>query len=136
MTLAQRGTQVSGGFATSELRAAGVSGLLNDLALDLTISFTDGCGGSADAEPELSANGQRLTGTYSATDCHGSYTGTFTLVKFSREVSPPTVAISAPENSAVFIEGEEVEFEGSGADQDGGAVTLVWHSNRRRGSDG
>ena len=43
MVLSQTGTQVTIGFATIELRTATGAGSVNDLALDGTISFTDGC---------------------------------------------------------------------------------------------
>ena len=52
MSLAQTGSQLAGAFATSELRTASVSGSFSDLTLDLAISFTDGCGGSAAAEAD------------------------------------------------------------------------------------
>lgn len=46
-----------------------------------TMTFTDACTGQATATIDLSDTDRHMVGNYSATDCFGSYTGSFDLRK-------------------------------------------------------
>jgi hypothetical protein len=51
----------------------------------------------------------------------------------SPQNSPPTVQITAPDNGATYIEGEDITFAGSGNDIEDGSLTgnsLVWTSDK------
>lgn len=131
LTLLQTGRNLRGQLSTDGLRTALVSFTIDGSTLAGELEYTDDCSGSAQVTADIQAAGDRIVGSYSASDCGGEYTGTFDVVRRTGLRSPPTVAIIAPADGSTFVEGDTITFEGEGADPDGGSVVLGWRSNRQ-----
>jgi hypothetical protein len=81
LTLTQSGTSVSGTYSDNLNRSATVTGTLSGTHVSADVQYTDACGGTATSESDVSNGGDRLTGTFAASDCFGNYTGSFTYTK-------------------------------------------------------
>jgi hypothetical protein len=81
LQLTQAGTHVTGTLTTTAGRSANFSGDVNGLRLSGSLTFTDGCSGTATTTADVADSGRRLAGNYSASDCVGQYTGGYLLVK-------------------------------------------------------
>ncbi len=79
--LTQNGSAVSGTLTTNAGRSANVTGSVSGTRLTGSVTFTDGCGGAASTTADITNNGTRLIGNYTANDCLGQYTGTYTLIR-------------------------------------------------------
>ena len=79
-TLRLTGTSeaLSGTLTTNSGRAAVVTGTPTASGASLVFTFTDSCGGKADAVASLV--GTTLSGSYHAVDCNGAYDGAFLLM--------------------------------------------------------
>jgi hypothetical protein len=131
LELFQRGEDVRGQLITDRFRTARVSLTVDGSTLTGEFEYTDDCTGWAQVSASVREGGERIAGTYSASDCSGEYTGTLDVVRLTGNPTPPIVAITAPQHGAIFREGTPITFEGTGDDLDGGGVTLVWRSNRQ-----
>lgn len=76
--LTQRGANVSGTFTAAD-RFADVSAAIVDGRLQFSFIFKGACPGVAQGIAEIRDRGDTLLGTYQATDCLGSYAGTFSF---------------------------------------------------------
>ncbi len=81
LVLTQSGTAITGSYSDENGRSATVAGTLSGTHVDGTATYTDACGGSATSDSDVSNNGNTLTGTFTANDCIGLYTGSFTYTK-------------------------------------------------------
>ena len=81
LQLTQSGSQVTGTLATNIGRSANLSGSISGSRITATFTYTDGCGGSASTIADVSSSGTQLSGTYTATDCTGTYAGGYSLTK-------------------------------------------------------
>jgi hypothetical protein len=79
MELEQDGQLVTGTLATTAGRTAEIEGEADVASFTATITYTDGCEGTAEAE--ANAPGDRLVGTYTSSDCTGETTGNFNLTR-------------------------------------------------------
>ena len=79
--LTQNGSAVSGTLTTDSGRSGNVTGSISGTHLTASVTFTDGCGGTSSNTADITNNGTRLTGHYTANDCIGQYTGDYTLIK-------------------------------------------------------
>jgi hypothetical protein len=131
LTLLQTGQNLRGQLTTDGLRTALVSLTINGPTVTGDLEYTDDCVGSAELTASIQADGDRIVGSYSATDCSGEYAGTFDLVRQTGPLSPPIVTITAPEDLSKYIGGTSITLEGSGTDPDGGNVGLLWRSSLR-----
>jgi hypothetical protein len=81
LQLTQSGSQVTGTLATNSGRSANISGSISGSRITATFTYTDGCAGSASTTIDISNSGTQLSGTYTATDCTGTYAGGYSLTK-------------------------------------------------------
>jgi hypothetical protein len=81
LQLIQSGNAITGTYSDNLGRTANVTGTLSGTHVDGNATYTDACGGSATSDSDISNNGNTLTGTFSADDCFGIYTGQFTYTK-------------------------------------------------------
>jgi hypothetical protein len=81
LQLVQNGNDISGTYSDNRGRTATVDGTLSGSHVDGTATYTDACGGSAVSDSDVSNSGNTLTGTFTADDCFGTYTGGFTYTK-------------------------------------------------------
>ena len=81
LQLTQSGSQVTGTLTTTAGRSANVSGSISGSRITATFTYTDGCAGSASTTIDISNSGTQLSGTYTATDCTGTYSGGYSLTK-------------------------------------------------------
>ena len=81
LQLTQNGNQVSGTLTTSAGGSATVSGTVSGSRVTGTWTFSAGCTGTASSTANVSNNGRRLSGSYSANDCNGQYSGSYVLNK-------------------------------------------------------
>ena len=81
LRVTQHETEVSGGLTTTSGRSADVSGSVTGAHFTGTITFTDGCVGSASTTANITNRGRLVAGHYSAQDCSGHYTGSYSLTK-------------------------------------------------------
>jgi hypothetical protein len=81
LQLVQNGTGITGTYSDNLGRTANVTGTLSGSHVDGTATYTDACAGSATSDTDVSNGGNTLTGTFSANDCFGVYTGGFTYTK-------------------------------------------------------
>ena len=79
--LTQSGSQVTGTLATNTGRSANLSGSISGSRITAPFTYTDGCAGSASTTIDISNSGTQLSGTYTATDCTGTYSGGYSLTK-------------------------------------------------------
>ena len=77
--LTQSGSQVTGTIVTNTGRSANLSGSISGSRITATFTYTDGCAGSASTTIDISNSGTQLSGTYTATDCTGTYSGGYSL---------------------------------------------------------
>lgn len=87
VSLDQSGEDLTGNLATDAPRLANLAGSLSGSDFDGLMAFTDGCSGTASFTSNVLNGGNRIQGTYEASDCLGQYTGTFDLVRGSS--NPP-----------------------------------------------
>ena len=128
-SLTQTGHDLGGQLNTSGLRTALVSLTIDGSTATGGLEFTDDCPGSADVTAAIQADGPRIVGSYSASDCSGQYLGTFDVVKHVGHLTRPNITIREPEDGSIFPEDSLITFRGTGHDPDGGAVTLLWRSS-------
>ena len=81
LRVTQHETSVSGGLTTTSGRSADVSGSVTGAHFTGTMTFTDGCVGTASMTANITNGGRQVAGHYSAQDCSGHYTGTYSLTK-------------------------------------------------------
>lgn len=81
LQLTQAESHVTGTLTTNAGRSANFSGDVSGSRLSGTLTFTDGCSGSATSTADIADSGRRLAGNYSASDCLGPYTGGYLLVR-------------------------------------------------------
>lgn len=75
LTVSQTQESLSGGLVTDAPRSADMTGvLLEGGVASMHFEFTDDCGGEADIAADV-VDPARLEGSYSATDCTGTYSG-------------------------------------------------------------
>jgi len=79
--LTQSGAQVTGILATNAGRSANISGSISGSRITATFTYTAGCTGSASTIADVSSSGTQLSGTYTSTDCLGTYAGGYSLTK-------------------------------------------------------
>jgi hypothetical protein len=81
LQLSQSGSQVTGTLTTNTGRSANLSGSISGSRITATFTYTDGCAGSASTTIDISNSGTQLSGTYTANDCTGTYSGGYSLMK-------------------------------------------------------
>ena len=81
LQLTQSGSQVTGTLTTTAGRSANLSGSISGSRITATFTYTDGCAGSASTTADVSSSGTQLSGTYTTTDCLGTYAGGYSLTK-------------------------------------------------------
>ena len=81
LQLTQSGSQVTGTLTTNTGRSANLSGSISGSRITATLTYTDGCAGSASTTIDISNSGTQLSGTYTANDCTGTYSGGYSLTK-------------------------------------------------------
>ena len=128
LNLTQSQNWVFGNLATDAMRTAKVSGSVSRGQLTMAMDFIDACSGSGSAVASILDGGLRLEGSYSASDCNGEYTGTFSLEK-KKEVYLPRASITSPQDGAGFTPGSPITFTCACYDLDGGTVQPKWSSD-------
>lgn len=129
LKLLQVVTDVWGQLTTDGLRTAQLSLTIDGSTLTGGLTFTDECMGSAEVTASIEEGGDRIVGSYSASDCNGQYTGTLDVLRRTGQFSPPTIAITRPRAGSTFLQGTPIAFEATAVDPDGGDVTLRWRSS-------
>jgi hypothetical protein len=129
LELLQVVTDVWGQLTTDAFRTAQVSLTIDGSTLTGGMTFTDDCIGSAEVTATIQDAGDRIVGSFSASDCNGQYTGTFDVVRRTGRFSPPTIAITRPQDRSTFLAGTPIAFEAAATDPDGGDVSLRWRSS-------
>ncbi len=78
-TLTQSGTSVTGSWVTSLGSAGTGSGNLSGTTLSITLNQTNPCAGTFTGTATVQNAGNRLSGSFSGSDCNGSGSGTFVV---------------------------------------------------------
>jgi hypothetical protein len=81
LQLEQDGADVTGTLTTNVGRRADVIGEVTDLGFVATFVYTDTCAGTAETTADIVANGTRLVGNYTSSDCIGDTGGGYSLAK-------------------------------------------------------
>jgi len=94
LSVEQSGKNLSGSFGAENGRVATLSGTVSDPDVTFIETFTDLCGGRSTGHATVTDDAKRVTGTYTADDCVGHYSGTFEYRKQSSSGGVASVTVT------------------------------------------
>lgn len=117
LELVQSADSVSGTLALTATanRLANLSGSVSGTRLIGMFTFTGSCPGTASVAADIANDGTRLTGSYSASDCYGSYSGAFSLDKQEGPI-PALVTATGPYPAHLTIKNGRLFWSEGGED--------------------
>lgn len=130
LTVQQTGSSLSGWFSASSGRVASLSGKVSGTGVTFTETFTDGCAGTAKGQGTVTDDATRVTGSYTADDCVGHYSGSFDYRRQS--TSGPVASVTVTPASASLAVGATLQLSAMPRDAGGNplpAEPVTWASD-------